>query len=103
MGSKLKVAAVLSGLMLIPVGGWPLSAVLFLYAISGLVLRGLRRGRGRTATGVVAQASLGQSAQVAPAAGFKRGFGHPVRRILGLAFLGLSGAALAQGGTFSPL
>jgi hypothetical protein len=103
MGWKLKALAVLVGLMLIPLGGWPVSAILFLYAVSGLFLRGLRRGRGRTTTaGVSAPTSLQQGVQAAPTVGFKRSFGHPVRSLLGLAFLGLSAVAFSRGGTLSP-
>jgi hypothetical protein len=102
LGWKLKALAVLVGLMLIPLGGWPLSAILFLYAVSGLFLRGFRRGRSGTAAGFGTSTSLQQNAQVAPAVGFKRGIGHPVCRILGLVFLGLSAVAFTQGGTLSP-
>jgi hypothetical protein len=103
MGWKLKALAVCVGLMLIPLGSWPLSAILFLYASSGLILRGLRGGRGRAATRAAAQAPVGQYAQAAPVVSLRGRFGHPVRRMAGLAFLGLSAAALAQGGTYSPL
>jgi len=103
MGWRLKTLAVLIGFMLIPVGGWPVSALLFLYAFGGLVLRGLRRGRSRPATGSAPQTPMGKGAPVAPAASLQRGFGHPVRRIMGLAFLGLSLMALTNGGTYSPL
>ncbi len=70
---------------------------------SGLFLRGLRRGRARTEPQPAAATPPNQEAQVAPTYGFKRGMAHPVQRILGLVFLGLSAVAFGQGGTFSPL
>jgi hypothetical protein len=103
MGWKLKALAVVVGLMLIPLGGWPLSAVLFIYASSGPILRGLRRGRGRAAAQVAALAPVGQGAEGALAVSFEGRFAHPVLRVLGLAFLGLSAVAFAKGGTYSPL
>jgi hypothetical protein len=101
MGWKLKALAVVVGLMLISLGAWPVSALLFLYAFSGLIFRGLRGRRGK-APAVAGAAASQQGAQVATAPRFKRGFAHPVRRILGLAFLALSAVALAEGGTYSP-
>ena len=103
MGWKLKALAVLFGLMFIPLGAWGLSAILFLYAASGLFLRGLRRGRGAGANRAVAPPPREQEAHAAPAVSFKSRLGHPVRRILGVVFLGLSFVAFAQGGTFSPI
>jgi hypothetical protein len=100
MGWKLKALAVLFGLMLLSLGAWGLSAILFLYAASGLILGAVRGGRGRTTT--VAQAPPVQGVQAAPAVTFKGRLGHPVRRIVGLVFLGLGALAIAQGGTFSP-
>jgi len=100
MGWKLKALAVLVGLMLIPLGAWLFSAVLFLYAGSGLIFPGMRRRRGRN--GAIPQTPQAQGVQVAPAVSFKGGFGHPVRRIMGVALLGLSIVALTQGGTYSP-
>jgi hypothetical protein len=102
MGWKLKGLAILVGLMLISLGAWPLSAILFVYAFGGLLLRSLRGGR-RSAPAVVGAPANQQGAQAAPPVTFKDRMGHPVRRIVGLAFLGLSAVALAQGGTFSPL
>ncbi len=101
MGTKLKALAVVIGLMLLPLGQWPLSAILFLYATSGLFLRGLRRGRPKSVSG--AATPQDQGAQAATAIGFKRGLAHPVRRISAVVFLGVSVVAFSQGGTFSPL
>jgi hypothetical protein len=103
MGRALKVMAVLVGLMLIPLGGWPVSALLFVYALGGLVLRGIRRQRGPSGTGPAMQTPLAQGAQVTPAVSLQRAVGHPVRRIMGLILLGLSAVALTKGGTYSPL
>jgi hypothetical protein len=103
MGWKLKWLAVIVGLMLISLGAWPLSALLFLYAASGLLLRGIRRGQGKRGATGGAPAPLQQGAQVAPEPSFKRGTGHPKRRIIGLASLGLSATVFVEGGTYSPL
>jgi len=103
LGWKLKGLAVLVGLMLISLGSWPLSAILFLYAASGFLLRGLRMGRGKSGVSVGATAPSQQGAQVAPAPSFQRGFHHPTRNIVGLVFLGLSAVAFTQRGTYSPL
>lgn len=103
MGWKLKGLAVIAGLMLISLGAWPISALLFLYAASGFLFRGRRGARGRGATGGVAPASPQQGAQAAPPVKFKSRIGHPMLRILGLAFLALSAVAFTRGGTFSPL
>ncbi|MDA4115701.1 MAG: hypothetical protein OK442_04005 [Thaumarchaeota archaeon] len=103
MGLMLKGLAVLVGLMLISLGAWPISALLFLYAASGFLARGLRRGQRRAAAGGGAQAPVQQGAPVAPPVSFKSRVGHPARRIAGVFFLGLSAIALTQGGTFSPL
>jgi hypothetical protein len=102
MGWKLKALAVLVGLMLISLGAWPLSAILFLYAFSGLLLRSLRGGR-RSAPVMVGAPPVQQGLQAAPPVSFKGRGGHPVRRIVGLVFLGLSAVAFTNGGTFSPL
>jgi hypothetical protein len=103
LGWKLKGLAVLLGLMMISLGAWSLSAILFLYAASGLILRGLRMGRGKSAASAGVPASPQQAAQATPAPSFKHGVGHPGRRIIGLVFLGLSAVAFTQGGTYSPL
>lgn len=97
MGWRLKALAVLFGLMLVPFA-WPLSAILFLYAASGLIARGLRSRAQVTA----ATPSL-EGARTVPAVSFKGRVGHPVRRVTGVVFLGLSAVALTHGGTFSPL
>jgi hypothetical protein len=102
MGWKLKGLAVLVGLMLISLGAWPLSAILFLYAFSGLLLRSLRGRRRTSAPAVVGAPAPQQGTQAAPPVSFKGRMGHPVRRVVGLVFLGLSAAAFAEGGTFSP-
>jgi hypothetical protein len=101
MGRKLKGLALLLGLMFVPLGGWPISAILFLYAFSGLIFRGSRRKRGNTAS-TDAPAPM-PNQQSPPAPRFKRGLSHPVHRILGLGFLGLSAVAFAESGTYSPL
>jgi hypothetical protein len=109
MGWKLKALAVVVGLMLITLGLWPLSAILFLYAASGLIPRGLRRGRGGASGSTTPWSgsgapptSLQQGAQQPTPTGFRTRFSHPVLRIIGAVFLGLSVVALTQRGAYSP-
>ncbi|HEV2389981.1 MAG TPA: hypothetical protein VGS04_04570, partial [Nitrososphaerales archaeon] len=103
MGWKLKGLAVIVGLMLISLGAWPVSALLFLYAASGFLFRGRRGTRAKGANGGVAPAYPQQGPQAASPVKFKGRMGHPVLRIIGLAFLALSAVAFTRGGTFSPL
>jgi hypothetical protein len=96
MGLVLKALAVVVGLMLIPLGGWLISALLFLYAFSGPISRALRSGRRTTPAPAV------EAPRAPPPVRFKGYSGHPLRRVLGLVFVGLSVIALAKGGVFSP-
>lgn len=96
MGLVLKGLAVLVGLMLLPLGGWLVSALLFLYAFSGVIFRVLRGRPQGTAQAPTAHPQ-------APRIGFSGNSSHPFRITLGAVFLCLSVVAFAAGGTYSPL
>ncbi len=102
MGLLLKGLAVIVGLMLLPLGGWPVSALLFLYAFGGLIVRLLRLGRRSPPTAVAAPTIPRQGTQVVVPVSFRGRVGHPLRRGLGLVFLFLAAVAVAEGGTLSP-
>lgn len=100
MGLMLKGLAVLVGLMLLSLGAWPISAILFLYAFSGLILRSFRLRRRSPPT--AASPAPREGGQVAPAVSFKGRLGHPWRRAIGMVFILLSAVAVAESGTLSP-
>jgi len=101
MGLMLKGLAAFVGLMLLAVGAWPISALLFLYAFGGLIFRVLRLRR-RSPPTTTASPAPRESGQAGPAVSFKGRLGHPWRRAIGLVFVLLSVVAVAEGGTLSP-
>lgn len=102
MGLLLKGLAVIVGLMLLPLGAWPISALLFLYAFGGLIVRILRLGRRSSQPAVAAPATPLRGTEAGVPASFRGRGGHPLRRGLGLVFLLLAAVAVAEHGTFSP-
>jgi hypothetical protein len=102
MGLLLKGLAVIVGLMLLPLGVWPISALLFLYAFGGVIVRLLRFGRRSPPAAVAAPTTPRQGAMVATPVSFRGRAGHPMRRGLGLVFLLLAAVAVAERGTLSP-